>query len=59
MNVEIPDVYPPACSQCGQRMGPESELLETKNGEFICECCYAQMLYPTLKVDFMELIDEK
>lgn len=59
MEERNPDTYLPACSQCGQRMGPESELLETRSGEFICECCYAQMLYPNAKADLMELIDGK
>jgi hypothetical protein len=38
-------------------MGPESELLDTGGEGFVCEFCYAQMLYPDLKINCMEVID--
>jgi len=46
------------CSQCGKRMGAESDLLGTGNEGFVCECCYAQILYTDLKINCMELMDD-
>lgn len=51
------DSHYPECSRCGQRMGPESELLETGDEGFVCEFCYAQMLYPDLKITCTEMIE--
>jgi hypothetical protein len=58
MNEKKPEAAPAMCSRCGQSIGAESEPLETGGEGFVCECCYAQILYPNLKINCMEQMDE-
>ena len=58
MNEKKPNSALTVCSRCGQSMGAISEPLGTSSEELICECCYAQILYPNLKINCMEQMDE-
>jgi len=46
------------CSQCGRSMGIGAELLGAGGEDAVCECCYAQNIYPDVKINCMELTDE-
>jgi hypothetical protein len=58
MNEKRPNAALVVCSRCGQTMMADSESLGTKIEGFVCECCYAQSLYPNLKINCMEQLDE-
>lgn len=58
MNSKKPDSTLTVCSRCGQRVEDESEPLGTSSEGYVCECCYSQILYPNLKINCMEQLDE-